>query len=74
MLSKNSIRFIQQVVASQRDDVLSLYLDINPATMDNKNNATFIRAKDELKTLELPKPLIEAVMKKLESLGGLYRN
>jgi peptide subunit release factor 1 (eRF1) len=67
MLSKQSIRFIQQVVAPQRDDVLSLYLDINPANIDNKNNATFIRAKDELKRFELPKSLIETVMKKLEN-------
>ena len=67
MLNKNSIRFIQQVIAPQRHDVLSLYLDINPANMDNKNNATFIRVKDELKPLELPKPFVETVMKRLEN-------
>jgi hypothetical protein len=67
MLNKHSIRFIQQAVAPQRDDVLSLYLDINPANIDNKNNATFIRVKDELKNLEFPKPLIETVLKKLEN-------
>jgi peptide subunit release factor 1 (eRF1) len=67
MLNKNSIRFIQQVVAPQRDDVLSLYLDINPAKIDNKNSATFIRTKDELKTLELPKKFIETVMERLEN-------
>jgi peptide subunit release factor 1 (eRF1) len=67
MLNKNSIRFIQQVVAPQRDDVLSLYLDINPASEDNKNNASFIRAKDELKVLELPKTLIKTVMTTLEN-------
>ncbi len=67
MLNKNSIRFIEQVVAPQRDDVLSLYLDINPASIDNKNNATFIRVKDELKALELPKALIGKVLERLEN-------
>lgn len=67
MLTKNSIRFIQQVVSPQRDDVLSLYLDINPANVENKNNAIFIRVKAELKTLELPKALIETVIKRLEN-------
>lgn len=67
MLNKKSIRFIQQVVAPQRDDVLSLYLDINPAEPTNQNTATFTRAKNELKALGLPKPLVETVLKTLEN-------
>lgn len=66
MLTRESIRTVRTVIAPQRQPVLSLYLDVNPANHDNVGGAPFIRAKDELKRLGLDKGVADAVLAKLK--------
>ena len=71
MLTKETIHYLRTVIAPQREPVLSLYLDINPAKQENARGAALIRVKDELKRLALPKPYAEALLEKLTHAFGI---
>jgi hypothetical protein len=71
VLTTEAIRTVQEVIAPQRDPVLSLYLDVNPAHTENARGAPLIRAKEAIKALAVPKPFTEAFMKRLTHHHGI---
>ncbi|UCH25809.1 MAG: hypothetical protein JSV66_18100 [Trueperaceae bacterium] len=71
MLTTEAIRTVQEVIAPQRDPVLSLYLDVNPAHAENARGAPLIRAKEAIKALGVPKPFTEAFLKGLTHHHGI---
>lgn len=73
MLTKAQLHTLRTVIMPQREPVLSLYLDVNPAKSDNAQGAPIIRVKDELKRLSLPKAWSEALLEKLRPARATSR-
>lgn len=62
MLGKEHVRFIREHMAPHRAPVLSLYTDVNPAKPENARKGWFIRVKDSLKALAIPRELYDRVI------------
>ena len=65
MLTKGSITYLRDVVAPQTEPLLSLYLDVNPAHVENAREAPLIRAKEAIAASGAPKSFRYEVVKRL---------
>lgn len=66
MLTQEGTRYIREFVAPRVAPILSLYLDINPANPDNAGKAYVLRAREALKTLEVPPEVGARVLERLQ--------
>ena len=69
MLTRENLDIIRREIAPQREPVISLFLDVNRANPDNARGAPFVRVKDELKRLGLPKASAADLLERLEALA-----
>lgn len=67
MIGKEEIRRIKETLALAEGPILSLYLDINPAKLENANRAYALRAKDAMKALGVPQDLEDRVLEVLKN-------
>jgi peptide subunit release factor 1 (eRF1) len=61
VLSRQQVRDLQQRIARQSPPVLSLYLNVNPARVENNPKATALRVKQTLKALSVPAEFAQEV-------------
>lgn len=66
MIGKEEVRRIKESLKDLKTPALSLYLDINPAKLDNAGRAYALRAKDAMKALAVPEALAEKVLELLQ--------
>lgn len=66
MLTQESIRHIRELVAPRVAPVLSLYLDVNPANLNNSGKAYVLRARNALKAAGTPSEVSKKVLGALE--------
>ncbi len=66
MLSKNEIQYIKEYLPYEKAPILSLYLDTHPTRVENQGKGHYIRAKNALKELGVPKEVAERVLAYLE--------
>lgn len=62
MLSKDQVRLVRERIANHPAPILSLYVDVHPGRPENARRGWFIRAKDSLKTFDIPATLYERVI------------
>src|SRR5690554_7527506 len=54
MLAPEQVRSLSEQLAPYGDRVISLYLDVNPASVDNRRKAWVLRARAAMEALGLP--------------------
>jgi hypothetical protein len=65
MIASEGIRSLRERLAPYGDQVVSLYLDVNPASPDNQRKAWSLRARAALEALELPKEASRRIAERL---------
>jgi hypothetical protein len=65
MFDKEHIWNILKQLESIKDNIFSLYLDVNPASLENVRDAYITRVKDALQDISIPKALGEQVLERL---------
>lgn len=65
MVTKTRLNHLKQL--SNKQPLLSLYLDVNPSKADTREDAPLIRVKDSLRQLELPKSFVQDVLSQVKS-------
>lgn len=67
MISKEQIQHLKDRISGNETELLSLYAHMNPAEPNNHPKAIAVRARETLKTLGMPRELIEAVLAHLSN-------
>src|SRR5690606_21931864 len=65
MIASEGIRSLRERLAPYGDQVVSLYLDVNPASPDNRRKAWALRARAALEALDLPKEASRRIAERL---------
>jgi peptide subunit release factor 1 (eRF1) len=66
VLCKDDIHFVKEKIAPHSSSILSLYVDVNPSNPDNASRAWLIRAKDTIKSLQIPRDIADKAIETLE--------
>lgn len=67
MLSQTQVREVRTLLQRHLTPVLSLYLDVNPARVENAGKAYVNRSKAALKDLEVPHAISERVLQSFQT-------
>lgn len=71
MIPSEGIRSLRERLAPYGDQVVSLYLDVNPASQDNARKAWSLRARAALEALALPKEASRRIAERLRLEVGM---
>lgn len=71
MIASEGIRSLRERLAPYGDQVVSLYLDVNPASPDNQRKAWSLRARAALEALDLPKEASRRIAERLRQEVGM---
>ena len=66
MLRKDDIHFVKETIAPHSSPLLSLYVDVNPSNPDNAKRAWLVRAKNTIKSLQIPRDIADKAIEALE--------
>lgn len=66
MLRKDDIHFVKETIAPYSSPLLSLYVDVNPSNPDNARRAWLVRAKNTIKSLQIPRDIANKAIETLE--------
>lgn len=66
MLRKDDIHFVKETIAPHSSPLLSLYVDVNPSNPDNARRAWLVRAKNTIKSLQIPRDIANKAIETLE--------
>ena len=70
MLSSDQISALDDRLAPYGSEVVSLYLDVNPASQDNARKAWALRARPAMEELDLPNGAARRISERLRSAPG----
>lgn len=70
MLSSDQISALDDRLAPYGSEVVSLYLDVNPASQDNARKAWALRARAAMEELDLPNGAARRISERLRSAPG----
>jgi len=66
VLRKDDIHFVKETIAPYSSPLLSLYVDVNPSNPDNARRAWLVRAKNTIKSLQIPRDIANKAIETLE--------
>ena len=66
MLRKDDVHFVKETIAPHSAPILSLYVDVNPSNPDNARRAWLVRAKNTIKSLQIPRDIANKAIETLE--------
>jgi len=66
VLRKDDVHFVKETIAPHSAPILSLYVDVNPSNPDNARRAWLVRAKNTIKSLQIPRDIANKAIETLE--------
>jgi peptide subunit release factor 1 (eRF1) len=66
VLRKDDVHFVKETIAPHSSPLLSLYVDVNPSNPDNARRAWLVRAKNTIKSLQIPRDIANKAIETLE--------
>jgi len=66
VLRKDDVHFVKETIAPHTSPLLSLYVDVNPSNPDNARRAWLVRAKNTIKSLQIPRDIANKAIETLE--------